>query len=84
MVVDADVKVTSMGFETSNGVMHVWATIEGDKGSKLYEKRTKESLEAYSVLLSLIVDRMVLLVGGSKLSEVDDEFSGEVKGGKGV
>jgi len=46
MAVDADVKVTSMGFETSNGVMHVWATIEGDKGSKLYEKRTRESLEA--------------------------------------
>jgi hypothetical protein len=27
---------------------------------------------------------MVLLIGGSKLSEVDDEFFGEVKGGKGV
>jgi len=75
MVVDVDVKVASMGFETSNGVMHVWATIEGDKGSKLYEKRAKESLEAYSVLLSLIVDRMVLLVGGPKLSEVDDSES---------
>jgi len=47
MVVDADIKVTSMGFEMSNGVMHIWATIEGANGSKLYEKRTKESLEAY-------------------------------------
>jgi len=84
MVVDADIKVTSMGFEMSNGVMHIWATIEGANGSKLYEKRTKESLEAYAVLLSLIVDRMVLLIGGSKLSEVDDEFLGEDKGGKGV
>jgi hypothetical protein len=58
--------VTSMGFETSKGVMHIWATVEGANGGKLYEKRTEESLEAYTKLLDLIVDRMVLLSGGSK------------------
>jgi hypothetical protein len=68
-------KVTSMGFETSKGLIHVWATVEDANGSRLYEKRGEETLEAYTRLLTLIVDRMVSLTEGSKWLEVDNSES---------
>jgi len=70
-----DGKVTSMGFETSKGLIHVWATVEDTDGSRLYEKRSEETLEAYTRLLILIVDRMVSLTEGSKWLEVDNSES---------